>query len=50
MVIGGIAREFYQNVKNYYQKPENWKWQKPEEYRDGGQTRTDSKRGCHVDI
>lgn len=43
MVIGGIAREFYQNVKKYYQKPENWKWQKPEEYRDGGQTRTDSK-------
>lgn len=43
MVIGGIAREFYQNVKKYYQNPENWKWQKREEYRDGGQTRTDSK-------
>lgn len=40
--IGGIAREFYQNVKNYYQQPENWKWQKAEEYRDGGQTRTES--------
>jgi hypothetical protein len=40
--IGGIAREFYQNVKKYYQQPENWKWQKAEEYRDGGQTRTDS--------
>ncbi|NSW93884.1 MAG: FAD-dependent oxidoreductase [Bacteroidales bacterium] len=38
--IGGIAREFYQNIKKYYQQPENWKWQKPEEYRDGGQTRT----------
>jgi hypothetical protein len=40
--IGGIAREFYQNVKKYYQQPENWKWQKSEEYRDGGQTRTDT--------
>lgn len=39
-VIGGIAREFYRNVREHYQKPENWKWQKPEEYRDGGQTRT----------
>jgi hypothetical protein len=41
MVIGGIAREFYQNIKQYYQNPKNWKWQKPEEYRDGGQTKTD---------
>jgi hypothetical protein len=40
--IGGIAREFYQNVKKYYQQPENWKWQKAEEYRDDGQTRTES--------
>jgi len=40
--IGGIAREFYQNVKKHYQQPENWKWQKAEEYRDGGQTRTES--------
>jgi hypothetical protein len=31
-VIGGISREFYQNIKHYYEKPENWKWQKPEEY------------------
>ncbi|MGC9354170.1 MAG: FAD-dependent oxidoreductase [Mariniphaga sp.] len=31
--IGGISREFYQNIKRYYEKPENWKWQKPEEYR-----------------
>ena len=42
MVIGGISREFYQNIKKYYQNPENWKWQKPEEYRDGGQTKTDN--------
>jgi hypothetical protein len=40
--IGGISREFYQNIKKYYQQPENWKWQKSTEYRDGGQTRTDS--------
>lgn len=38
--IGGIAREFYQNVKKYYQNPENWNWQKREQYRDGGQTTT----------
>ncbi|HLO79503.1 MAG TPA: FAD-dependent oxidoreductase [Chitinophagaceae bacterium] len=41
--IGGIAREFYQNVKKYYQQPENWKWQQAVEYRDGGQTRSDSR-------
>lgn len=40
--IGGISREFYQNVKKYYQQQESWKWQKSGEYRDGGQTRTDS--------
>lgn len=40
--IGGIAREFYQNIKKYYQQPGNWRWQKPEEYKDGGQTRTDN--------
>ena len=40
--IGGIAREFYQNVKKYYKNPENWNWQKMAEYRDGGQTKTDS--------
>lgn len=39
--IGGIAREFYQNIRQYYNKPENWKWQKPAEYKDGGQTRTE---------
>lgn len=38
--IGGIAREFYQKVKVYYEDAENWQWQKPQEYKDGGQTRT----------
>lgn len=39
--IGGIAREFYQNVRAHYAKPESWKWQQKAEYRDGGQTMTD---------
>ncbi|WP_148080731.1 FAD-dependent oxidoreductase [Roseimaritima ulvae] len=38
--IGGIAREFYQNIARYYQQPENWKWQRREQYRSGGQSRT----------
>jgi hypothetical protein len=38
--IGGISREFYQNVKSFYMKPENWTWQKRETYRDGGQTKS----------
>ncbi len=38
--IGGISREFYQNIKKYYDDPANWKWQTKEQYRDGGQTRT----------
>ena len=38
--IGGISREFYQNIKKYYNDPANWKWQTIAEYRDGGQTRT----------
>ncbi|AHM60756.1 putative xanthan lyase [Flammeovirgaceae bacterium 311] len=39
--VGGISREFYQNIKKYYDDPANWKWQKKEEYKDGGQTRTE---------
>lgn len=39
--IGGISREFYQNIKKYYEIPSNWKWQKSSDYMDGGQTRTD---------
>jgi len=38
--IGGISREFYQNIRRYYENPANWIWQKPKEYRDGGQTKT----------
>lgn len=39
-VIGGISREFYEEIKKYYDDPANWKWQQRTEYRDGGQTRT----------
>lgn len=38
--IGGISREFYEGIKEHYDIPSNWKWQKQEEYKDGGQTRT----------
>ena len=38
--IGGISREFYENIKKYYDDLANWKWQKKSEYLDGGQTRT----------
>lgn len=30
--IGGLSREFYQRVYRFYQKPENWRWQKREDY------------------
>ncbi len=39
-VIGGIAREFYQNIYEYYQDSSNWVWQKKAGYKDGGQTQT----------
>ena len=39
-VIGGIAREFYQNIKKYYQDSTHWVWQLQSEYMDGGQTRS----------
>ncbi len=38
--IGGVSREFYQRVRKYYDQPEHWTWQRREEYRDGGQTRS----------
>jgi hypothetical protein len=40
-VIGGIAREFYQNISRYYEDSANWIWQMRSEYKDGGQTRSD---------
>lgn len=38
--IGGISREFYQAVKQYYANPQAWRWQQAEEYRSVGQSRT----------
>ncbi len=31
-VVGGLAREFYQRLKKHYDRPEAWRFQKPEEY------------------
>ncbi len=38
--IGGISREFYEEIQKYYDNPKNWRWQKYDDYMDGGQTRT----------
>jgi hypothetical protein len=37
VVIGGLAREFYQLLYLHYMKPEAWKWQKQSEYGNKGQ-------------
>jgi ribulose 1,5-bisphosphate synthetase/thiazole synthase len=42
-VIGGIAREFYQNIKKHYKDSTNWVWQLKSEYKDGGQTQSKEK-------
>jgi len=39
--IGGISREFYKNIRNYYNNPTNWKWQTSESYSGDGQSKTD---------
>ena len=39
--IGGISREFYGNIKKFYDDPENWKWENKSDYKDSGQTRTE---------
>ena len=39
-VIGGISREFYQNLKKYYSDKSNWKWEDPEKYFSENQRRT----------
>ena len=36
-VIGGLSREFYQRIYQYYDKPETWKWQPKSEYGNRGQ-------------
>lgn len=37
--VGGISREFYQNIYRHYQDEANWKWQKPSEYKRKGDGR-----------
>lgn len=37
--FGGIAREFYEAVKSYYDDDRNWKFQRREDYRATGQAR-----------
>ncbi len=32
VVIGGVAREFYQRIKRKYDDPARWKWERPEQY------------------
>ncbi|MDX1364329.1 MAG: FAD-dependent oxidoreductase [Arenibacter latericius] len=39
--IGGISREFYENIKKYYDVPENWKWEHKSDYMVGKQSRTE---------
>ncbi len=39
-VIGGLSREFYRRIALHYQEPASWQWEKREEYKDSGQTRT----------
>ncbi len=41
--IGGIAREFYEGIRRVYNDTGSWKWQRPEEYKDNGQTRTEKQ-------
>lgn len=38
--VGGIAREFYQAVRSYYENPAAWKWQTKDQYRSEGQSKT----------
>ncbi len=39
-IIGGLSREFYQRVWQHYQRPDAWKWQEADDYRNGRRTRT----------
>ena len=41
--IGGISREFYENVRKYYDNPKNWKWQTKSEYKGKGDGRNAEK-------
>ncbi|HWL17341.1 MAG TPA: FAD-dependent oxidoreductase [Opitutus sp.] len=39
-IIGGLSREFYQRVWQHYQRPDAWRWQEADDYRNGRRTRT----------
>jgi hypothetical protein len=39
--IGGISREFYERVYQYYESPENWNWQNKEDYKGVAYSRTE---------
>ncbi len=41
--IGGVAREFYQRIRKHYEASASWRWQKRDEYRSGGQSRSRSQ-------
>ncbi|AQG79774.1 FAD-dependent oxidoreductase [Spirosoma montaniterrae] len=36
-VIGGLSRAFYGRLYDHYQKPENWQWEKREQFGNKGQ-------------
>lgn len=38
--IGGISREFYQQIRQFYNDDANWKWQQRDEYRSRGQSQS----------
>ena len=38
--IGGVAREFYQQVRKHYDQPSAWRWEKKAEYQSTGQSKT----------
>lgn len=42
MVVGGLSRDFYQQIKKYYDENKNWKWEKKSDYKVGGQTSQNS--------
>ena len=46
-VIGGISREFYQGIRKHYANPMNWRWQKFEEYKSSGASKTTEDSADH---
>jgi len=39
--IGGVTREFYQSIRDWYQEPDHWKFQTQENYKWKGDRVTD---------